>query len=84
VHLRLLGSCDGCPSSSVTLQSAVETAIVEAAPEVTIIDVEPPSRDPVLVPAGTRLGTSAPVALVSKPAYDSCPSEMAEVAEVAG
>ncbi len=28
VHLRLLGSCDGCPSSAVTLRTAVETAIV--------------------------------------------------------
>ena len=34
VHLRLLGSCDGCPSSAVTLQHAVERAIVEAAPEI--------------------------------------------------
>ena len=32
VRLRLLGSCDGCPSSAVTLQHAVERAIVEAAP----------------------------------------------------
>ena len=32
VRLRLLGSCDGCPSSSVTLKLAVERAIVEAAP----------------------------------------------------
>ena len=34
VHLRLLGSCDGCPSSAVTLQHAVERAIVDAAPEI--------------------------------------------------
>ncbi len=34
VLLRLLGSCDGCPSSAVTLQHAVERAIVEAAPEI--------------------------------------------------
>ncbi len=34
------GSCDGCPSSAVTLQHAVERAIVEAAPEIAIIDVE--------------------------------------------
>ena len=36
VHLRLLGSCDGCPSSAVTLQHAVERAILEAAPEIVI------------------------------------------------
>ncbi len=40
VRLRLLGSCDGCPSSSVTLQLAVEDAIEAAAPEVTAIEVE--------------------------------------------
>jgi Fe-S cluster biogenesis protein NfuA len=91
VRLRLLGSCDGCPSSSVTLQQAVETAIVEAAPEITLIDVEPPSRDPVLVPAAPveavrgagGSGTSAPVALISKPSFDSCPSEIATVSDVA-
>lgn len=40
VHLRLLGSCDGCPSSSVTLSLAVEGAIMTAAPEVISIEVE--------------------------------------------
>jgi Fe-S cluster biogenesis protein NfuA/nitrite reductase/ring-hydroxylating ferredoxin subunit len=40
VRLRMLGSCDGCASSSVTLTLAVETAIQAAAPEVTGIDVE--------------------------------------------
>jgi Fe-S cluster biogenesis protein NfuA/nitrite reductase/ring-hydroxylating ferredoxin subunit len=40
VRLRLLGSCDGCPSSSVTLDLAVEGAIHEAAPEVSAIEIE--------------------------------------------
>ncbi len=40
VRLRLLGSCDGCPSSSVTLKLAVEGAIEAAAPEVTAITVD--------------------------------------------
>jgi Fe-S cluster biogenesis protein NfuA/nitrite reductase/ring-hydroxylating ferredoxin subunit len=40
VRLRLLGSCDGCPSSSVTLTLAVERAVEAAAPEVTSIEVE--------------------------------------------
>jgi Fe-S cluster biogenesis protein NfuA/nitrite reductase/ring-hydroxylating ferredoxin subunit len=39
VSLRLLGSCDGCPSSSVTLELAVESAVEAAAPEVTSIQV---------------------------------------------
>ncbi|MEO5651801.1 MAG: NifU family protein [Marmoricola sp.] len=40
VRLRLLGSCDGCPSSSVTLKLAVEGAIEAAAPEIVAIEVE--------------------------------------------
>ncbi len=40
VRLRMLGSCDGCPSSSVTLKLAVEGAIEAAAPEVGSIEVE--------------------------------------------
>jgi Fe-S cluster biogenesis protein NfuA/nitrite reductase/ring-hydroxylating ferredoxin subunit len=40
VRLRLLGSCDGCPSSAVTLKLAVEGAIEAAAPEITAIEVE--------------------------------------------
>jgi Fe-S cluster biogenesis protein NfuA/nitrite reductase/ring-hydroxylating ferredoxin subunit len=39
VRLRMLGSCDGCPSSAVTLQLAVEGAITAAAPEVTAVEV---------------------------------------------
>jgi Fe-S cluster biogenesis protein NfuA/nitrite reductase/ring-hydroxylating ferredoxin subunit len=39
VHLQLLGSCDGCPSSSVTLELAVRDAVEAAAPEVTAIEV---------------------------------------------
>jgi Fe-S cluster biogenesis protein NfuA/nitrite reductase/ring-hydroxylating ferredoxin subunit len=39
VHLQLLGSCDGCPSSAVTLELAVKDAVEAAAPEVTSIEV---------------------------------------------
>jgi Fe-S cluster biogenesis protein NfuA/nitrite reductase/ring-hydroxylating ferredoxin subunit len=39
VRLRLLGSCDGCPSSSATLELAVESAVEAAAPEVVSIEV---------------------------------------------
>lgn len=42
VHLRLLGSCHGCPSSSVTLALAVQTAVEAAAPEVARIDCRQP------------------------------------------
>lgn len=40
VRLRLGGSCDGCPSSLLTVKLAVEGAIMELAPETTSIDVE--------------------------------------------
>lgn len=47
VKLRLLGSCDGCASSSVTLKLAVEGAVEAAAPEVTGIEVDAaPSSGP--------------------------------------
>jgi Fe-S cluster biogenesis protein NfuA len=39
-HLQLQGSCDSCPSSSVTVQSSVERAVMEAAPEVVRIEVK--------------------------------------------
>jgi Fe-S cluster biogenesis protein NfuA/nitrite reductase/ring-hydroxylating ferredoxin subunit len=44
VTLRFLGTCDSCPSSTVTLQLAVEGAIQAAAPEVTAIEIEPAAR----------------------------------------
>jgi len=65
VRLRMLGSCDGCPSSSVTLKLAVEGAIEAAAPEVTRIEVSDPApASGPLIPVQslfTRLG-SAPAA----------------------
>jgi len=67
VRLRLLGSCDGCPSSTVTLQMAVERAILEAAPEVAIIDVDQPSNR----------GVSTPVTLTRKPLFEECPAGIA-------
>jgi Fe-S cluster biogenesis protein NfuA len=34
VHIKLLGSCGNCPSSSITLKNAVEDALYEAAPDI--------------------------------------------------
>ena len=68
-RLRLLGSCDGCPSSSVTLQLAVEGAVESAAPEVVSIEVEtasgetPAPGDPSLISVDslrTRIDAPAP------------------------
>jgi Fe-S cluster biogenesis protein NfuA/nitrite reductase/ring-hydroxylating ferredoxin subunit len=39
-RLRLQGSCDGCPSSTVTVQLAITGAVQDAAPEVTEVVVE--------------------------------------------
>jgi Fe-S cluster biogenesis protein NfuA len=66
VKLRLLGSCDGCPSSSSTLRGAVEVAIVEAAPEIVRIVVEEP----------TPPAVSMPITLGTKPLYEECPVEV--------
>jgi nitrite reductase/ring-hydroxylating ferredoxin subunit len=64
VRLRLLGSCDGCPSSSATLELAVESAIEAAAPEISSIEVlavDPPTAaaSPVIPVSAlrTRLGS---------------------------
>jgi hypothetical protein len=40
VRLQLLGSCNGCAGSTITLQTAVEQAIYELAPEVQAIEAE--------------------------------------------
>ena len=40
VRLRLIGSCNGCPSSSLTLKNAIKKAIAEAAPDVTSVECE--------------------------------------------
>jgi Fe-S cluster biogenesis protein NfuA/nitrite reductase/ring-hydroxylating ferredoxin subunit len=65
VRLRMLGSCDGCPSSSVTLQLAVEGAIEAAAPEVTRIDVETSSPAPVA--AGRTFSVDSLLSRVGRP-----------------
>ncbi len=40
VRLRLHGTCGSCPSSSLTLKSAVEDALIEAAPDLVEIVAE--------------------------------------------
>lgn len=40
VRLRMEGSCESCPSSTLTVKLAVEGAIREAAPELSSIEVE--------------------------------------------
>ena len=50
-HLRLQGSCSGCPSSSMTLKLAIEDAIFKAAP-----DVEEVRADGAVAPAAPSSG----------------------------
>jgi len=59
VRLQLLGSCDGCASSAVTLELAVEDAIRSAAPEIVRIDVEEAA------PAGAAAQSVIPVEQLS-------------------
>lgn len=40
VHLRLQGSCEGCPGSTATVRLTVENAVLDAAPEAVAVDVE--------------------------------------------
>lgn len=46
VRLRLAGSCDGCPSSALTVKMAIEKGIEDVAPEVTKVEVEGMVPDP--------------------------------------
>lgn len=39
-RLRLNGTCDGCPSSAITLKNSIETAILRAAPELERVEAE--------------------------------------------
>jgi Fe-S cluster biogenesis protein NfuA len=61
-RLRLEGSCNGCPSSTVTVQLAIEGAVMNAAPEVTEVVVEgmtaPP--EPKLLQIGQRPADADP------------------------
>ncbi len=51
VRLKLIGSCEGCPSSELTMKAAVEKALYEAAPEIAGIEVEGMSPAPAGPPA---------------------------------
>ena len=65
VHVRLQGSCDGCPSSAMTVASAIEDAILQAAPDVVAVEAEgmvEPS------PSLLQIAPFAPHESVSQPA----------------
>jgi Fe-S cluster biogenesis protein NfuA/nitrite reductase/ring-hydroxylating ferredoxin subunit len=69
VRLRMQGTCESCPASAVTLNFAIEKAILEAAPELTGIVAEGIEEAPAPAPATAPstpliqlepLGTSRP------------------------
>lgn len=64
VLLRLLGSCSGCPASAITLRHAVEQAVLEAAPELSCVDVEE-----------AELGNAVALDPPLRARYETCPSE---------
>src|SRR6202034_429800 len=61
-RLRLEGSCDGCPSSTVTVELAIRGAVEGAAPEVTEVVVEgvAPAPEPGLLQIGRRPADGPP------------------------
>lgn len=63
VRLRLEGSCDGCPSSALTVRNAVEAAIFAAAPDVVAVETEGVSdpAEPALLQIGRYRPEECPV-----------------------
>ena len=55
VHLQLQGSCDGCPSSALTVQGAIEDAVLGAAPEVLAVEVAGMVPEPAAAGSGGLL-----------------------------
>ena len=52
-QLRLRGTCDGCPSSTVTLRNAIDDAVLRAAPELERVEAEGVAPEPQLVQIGS-------------------------------
>lgn len=77
VRLQLTGSCDGCPSSAVTLELAVEGAVRDAAPEVTDIEVlaapKAPKAATVIPVSSLRVRTGAMDAPVRSAGWQTVP-----------
>jgi Fe-S cluster biogenesis protein NfuA/nitrite reductase/ring-hydroxylating ferredoxin subunit len=72
-HLRLEGSCDGCPSSSVTVTTTIERAVLDAAPEVVAVDVQ----------GVVARQKPLPVLQIGRPPSESAPAA-GEAAEASG
>jgi Fe-S cluster biogenesis protein NfuA/nitrite reductase/ring-hydroxylating ferredoxin subunit len=46
VRVRMEGSCDGCPSSAMTLKLAIEEAVLNAAPDLEGVEAEGMAEEP--------------------------------------
>jgi Fe-S cluster biogenesis protein NfuA/nitrite reductase/ring-hydroxylating ferredoxin subunit len=66
VRLRLAGSCDGCPSSAITVKMAIEKGIEDVAPEVTRVDVAGMAPDPAATGPAADGHTLLPLTQVSR------------------
>ncbi len=62
--VRLQGSCDGCPSSTMTLKLAIEEAILKAAPELDRVEAE-----------GVAHSTAQPVAFLPMSDFRKQPAD---------
>jgi Fe-S cluster biogenesis protein NfuA/nitrite reductase/ring-hydroxylating ferredoxin subunit len=80
-RLRLDGSCDGCGSSRVTLQYAVEGAVLEAAPEVTRIEVEGVDDMP-RAPASGLIPAEALTMRRKQPEWEPLSASLDDIADV--
>jgi Fe-S cluster biogenesis protein NfuA/nitrite reductase/ring-hydroxylating ferredoxin subunit len=63
VRLQFAGSCKSCPSSSVTLELAVEDAVRAAAPEISSIEVvaaDPEAKPAAVIPADSLMSRVRP------------------------
>ncbi|BBY77926.1 hypothetical protein MPRF_48250 [Mycolicibacterium parafortuitum] len=82
VRLQLLGSCKSCPSSSVTLELAVQAAVRAAAPDIESIEVVAAEPEPepasATIPADSLMSR---VRTVSAPARWIPVPQLAELAE---
>jgi Fe-S cluster biogenesis protein NfuA len=63
-RLRLQGTCNGCPSSTATLKSAIEAAVLKAAPDVERIEEEPPPVSDGLLQIELRIAPPGPCPVV--------------------
>lgn len=67
VRLRLQGSCEGCPSSTMTLKLAIEQAIHKAAPDVEHIEADGAAPAAPVSPGLIQLTVSDELAAESAP-----------------